>query len=75
MAVTSTVKRTRLQLKMNTGNDDKGKAIIRSKTYSNIKVNALDENIYGVGLALAGLQMHPVDIIQRLNDVELEEGV
>lgn len=53
MPVTSTVKRTRLQMKMNTGTDDKGNAIIRSKSYSNVKVDALDEDIYSVGLALA----------------------
>jgi hypothetical protein len=75
MPVTSTIKRTRLQMKMNTGTDDKGNAILRSKTYGNVKVDALDEDIYIVGLALAGLQMHPVDSIQRLNDVELEEAV
>jgi len=42
MPVTSTIERTRLQMKMNTGTDDKGNAILRSKTYGNVKVDALD---------------------------------
>ncbi|HHV34060.1 MAG TPA: DUF1659 domain-containing protein [Syntrophomonadaceae bacterium] len=72
MPVTATLMLSSLQMKMNTGSDDKGNPIIRTKTYRSVKTTALDENIYDVGFALAGLQMHPVDSIRRVNEVDLE---
>jgi hypothetical protein len=72
MPVTATLKLSRLQMKMNTGNDDKGNPIIRTKTYRSVKITATDANIYDVGFALAGLQKHPVESIRRVNEVQLE---
>ncbi|HHV34147.1 MAG TPA: DUF1659 domain-containing protein [Syntrophomonadaceae bacterium] len=71
MPVTATLRYTSLQMKMYAGSDDKGNPIIRTKTYRSVKTTALDQNIYDVGFALAGLQMHPVESIRRLNEVQL----
>ncbi len=73
MAVNAILKVSKLQLKMNTGTDEKGNPIIRSKTLSSIDTEATDENIYDVGFALAGLQQHQVESIRRLNELQLEE--
>lgn len=72
MPVIASLKQSSLQMKMHTGTDDKGNAIIRTKTYRSVKTTALDDDIYDVGLAMAGLQMHPVESIRRVNEVQLE---
>ncbi|MGB4504262.1 MAG: DUF1659 domain-containing protein [Syntrophaceticus sp.] len=72
MPVTASLKKSSLQMKMHTGTNDQGNPIIRTKSYSNVKTTALDDDIYAVGFVLAGLQMHPVESIRRVNEVELE---
>ena len=72
MPVTALLKESRLQLGVHTGTDEKGNAIVRTRTFRSVKTAALDEDLHAVGLALAGLQMHPAESISRVNEVQLE---
>lgn len=73
MAVNANPLSSRLQLRLITGQDDKGNPIYRSRTYSNVKPLASDEDIYNVGDALADLQQHELDQIRRISEYVLEE--
>jgi len=70
MPVIATPASSTLQLRLHTGTDDKGNPIIRTRTVRNVKVNALDEDVHAVGMAMVLLQQHPhcMDIlIQGIN--------
>jgi len=72
MPVVSTPASSTLQLRLHTGTDDKGNPIIRTRTYRNVKVNALDEDVHAVGMAMVQLQQHPVESIRRVNEMQLD---
>ncbi len=63
--------RTNLQIVVQTGTSDEGNPIYRTRTFRNVKTDAADQDVYDVGAALAGLQQHPVNVIQRLNEFDL----
>lgn len=71
MAVDANVVSSRMQLKLKTGVNESGKDIIRTKTYSNVKVSTENQSIYGVANQLAGLQNYPLEEIHRVDDVLL----
>lgn len=60
-----------MQLRLNTGMDQEGKPIIRTKSYSRVKPTAEDQAIYDVANSLAGLQEYPLETIHRVNDIVL----
>jgi len=63
--------RTNLQIVVQTGTSDEGNPIYRTRNFRNVKTDAADQDVYDVGVALAGLQQHPVNAIQRLNEFDL----
>lgn len=71
MAVEANIVSCKMQLKLNTGLDENGKEIIKTKTYSNVKSDAQDQGIYDVGSSLAALQDHALEEIHRVNDMVL----
>ncbi|RBP44179.1 DUF1659 domain-containing protein [Garciella nitratireducens] len=71
MAVEANIISTKMQLKLNTGLDEKGKEIIKTKTYSNVKPDAKDQVIYDIASSLAVLQQHDLEEIHRVNDTIL----
>ncbi len=71
MAVEANIANCKMQLKLNTGLDENGKEIIKTKTYSNVKSDAQDQGIYDVGSSLAELQDHALEEIHRVNDMIL----
>lgn len=71
MAVEANTVDTRMQLKLNTGVDQEGNPVIRTKSYSRVKPAAEDQAIYDVGNSLAGLQDHLLEEVHRVNDVVL----
>lgn len=74
MAVISTTNPTGLKIKFNCGKDAlTGNTIIKSKTYSNVKPDALDQDIFDVGNVLASLQEHSVQEISRIDNTTLSE--
>lgn len=55
MAISKENLTTKMQIRSSYGVVD-GKEVIRSRTYSNVKEDALDEGVYAVAEAIAGLQ-------------------
>lgn len=75
MAAISTPVGSTLKLVVQTGMDDEGKPIIRTRSYNRVKVDAQDDNVLEVAKNLADLQAHPVNAIRRVMEFELtEEG-
>ena len=65
---------TSLKLRFDCGIDDTtGKTKTKSKTYSNINPNALPDDIYAVGDAIASLQKHDLLEIAKIDNSTLSE--
>ena len=73
MAVTSIPLGSRIQLRLRTGFTQHGKPILRTRSYANLKSAASDEDLYQTGLEMVGLQQHALEIIRRVDEMELEE--
>ena len=73
MAVNTVPIGSRLQLRLIVGQDRQGNPIYRTRSYSNVKPDASDEDVFAVGNALAGLQQHDVEELRRTNDFILLE--
>ncbi len=74
MAVITNPLGSRMQLRLNVGQDDEGNPIYRSRSYSNVKPLASDDDVFAVGNALAGLQQHGLEEVRRINEYLLIEG-
>ena len=75
MPVTATHLNTRLQLRLRMGFDGSGNPIIRTRSYSNIIPTADNQDLFDTGSELASLQIHELDVIRRVDELELEEEV
>ncbi|OPL11777.1 MAG: hypothetical protein AVO34_07890 [Firmicutes bacterium ML8_F2] len=64
----------RLQLRLNTGLDENFNPVFRTRSYSNVKSSADNENLYALAQELGGLQVHTVDAVRRVDEYELEEA-
>ncbi|MGI6614471.1 MAG: DUF1659 domain-containing protein [Dethiobacteria bacterium] len=73
MAVTVNPLSSRLQLQLMTGSTPEGKPILRTRSFSNIKTDADNEDLLLTGQELAGLQQHQLEAIKRVDEVELLE--
>ena len=74
MAVIVVPRDSSLQLRLVTGtNPLTGAPIIESKTFTKVKATALDQDVYDVTTALAGLQKYPVDEIRAQTESQLTE--
>lgn len=71
MAVITSVINSKLKLALDNGLNEKGEVIVKSKTFSNVSASALDEDVYEVGEALAGLQTLEVEEISRVNEIRI----
>ena len=67
MAVQSTLVNTSLSMKYKDGIDAQGRDINRIKKFSNVKVTAVDQNIYDVSAAFSPLLKYPVSEIVRID--------
>lgn len=67
MAVVNMPITTHMSLKIQTGVNISGFPVYKTVSYSSIKPDAADADIYAVGSGLAGLQSHPVASINRTN--------
>lgn len=67
MAVQRVPEDSRLQLWLQTGTDEAGKPVVRAKSFANVKPDALDQDIYDVAQALAGLQTYPLVAVRRID--------
>jgi len=75
MAVNNVPVGSVLRLQLQTGVDGNGDPIIRNKSLSNVKADALDQNVFDVAQALALLQEHILEKVLRIDSARLEEAV
>ncbi|KGG79969.1 DUF1659 domain-containing protein [Caloranaerobacter azorensis] len=75
MAVNAVTKDSKIKLNLDGGVDQKGKQIVKSKTYSKVKTAATNEDVYSVAKTLANLQKMPVVSIRRIDEIELVENI
>ena len=74
MAVTVLNNPAGLRLKFDLGKDDStGKTKVKSKTFSNVKHSASNDDMYVVGDAIASLQKHDLLEIARIDNSTLSE--
>lgn len=71
MPVVSSVVSSALRLMVQTGMDDEGLPIIRSRSFNRVKPQAADEAVYNVAEKLGELQQHPVTAIRRITESDL----
>lgn len=65
MAVISEKVKSRMTLVFNAGEDADGEPIEKKKSYSSIKSDASDENLYLTGLALTSIQDYDLNAVER----------
>lgn len=73
MAVTSEQQDSRFTLILQTGLNDSGHPVFKSKSFNRVKPSVDDEIVYAVANALAELQVYPLSSIERINTHILEE--
>ncbi|QZY55852.1 DUF1659 domain-containing protein [Crassaminicella profunda] len=74
MAVSAKLGPSKVKITFSNGVDEKGKEKRRSKSYSNIKPAANDQDIYDVATTLIGLQNSKALEVQRLDEKEIVEA-
>ena len=71
MAVVSTKVASALKLTMKVGVDDSGKDKFATKTLSNLKVTAVDEDVFAIGQAISNIKTYPLFGIDREDQYSL----
>ena len=71
MAVNKIVKSSRLVLQVQTGLKADGTAASKERSFTNVKIDALDADVYAVAQGLAGLQKNPVLAVFRVDEGEM----
>ncbi|MBB6216400.1 hypothetical protein HNQ80_002500 [Anaerosolibacter carboniphilus] len=74
MPVNVTLGASRLKISYSVGLDDNGKEKLKTKTYTNIKPTALDDDVYAVASALVGLQSNPVVSVGRVDEKKITQA-
>ncbi|WP_291637202.1 DUF1659 domain-containing protein [Clostridium sp.] len=71
MAVVSTKVSSALKLTMKVGVDENGKDQYATKTMSNLKVTAVDEDVFAIGQAISNIKTYPLFGIDRQDQFSL----
>ena len=71
MAVVSTKVASALKLTMKVGVDENGKDKFATKTISNLKVAAVDADIFSVGQAISNIKTYPLFGLDREDQFSL----
>ena len=71
MAVVNIPGTTVMSMKIQTGVNISGFPVYKTVSFSSIKPDAVDADLYSVGTGLAGLQSNPVAGINRVNSGSL----
>ena len=74
MPVVSTPLASTLRLQVQTGTDSEGNPVYRLRSFSRVKPEASDQDVYDVAVALGNLQVHPVNAISRVNESDLSQS-
>ena len=73
MAVTAVKNPSGLKMKFNCGKDDKGNTIRKTKTYSNLRPDASDQDVYDVGVMISSLQEHVLIEIAKVDNTSIAQ--
>ncbi len=71
MAVVSTPLGSVLIVEVQTGINNNGNPVLRSRRWSNVKAGAPDQDVFEVGAVLGSLQTHIVTAVRREDAEEL----
>ena len=71
MAVVSTKVASALKLTMKVGIDENGKDKFATKTLNNLKVAAVDEDIFAIGQAISNIKTYPLFGLDREDQFSL----
>ena len=74
MAIESTKVASALKLTMKTGVDINGKDTLVTKTLSNLKVTAVDEDIFAVGEAISNIKTYPLVSLSKEDQYSLSRS-
>lgn len=70
MAVSETKNPSALNIKLNSGLNDDGKSIIKSRTYSNVRNDANSQDVLDISKAIIGLQVHTeLEVLKQDNTI------
>lgn len=72
MAIKTTKEKTNLKLQLDGGIVDERQRVI-SKSFTKVKAEALDEELYGVAKAIEGLQNNELLNVLRVEETSIEE--
>ena len=73
MAVLATPLISKIRLQLQTGVDGDNNPVYRNKTYSRVKTNASDQNVFDAAAALAGLSSDTLNAVTRVDESDLAE--
>lgn len=73
MAVTALKNPSGLKMVFNCGKDEKGNAIRKTKTYSNLRPEANDQDIYDVSVMMASLQENILIEVAKIDNTTIAE--
>lgn len=73
MAVITNFQSKKVQIKYMTGVTPEGKDIVKTKTYSGVKSDATDQDIYDVAGTIIGLQNYTAQEVRKAESYELTE--
>ena len=65
---------SRLSLIFETGIDEEGKPVFRTKNYNNVKPEATTDSLYTVATVLTPLQQHTINAVERTDDFDLQNA-
>jgi hypothetical protein len=74
MAIESTKVASALKLTMKTGVDINGKDKLVTKTLSNLKVTAVDEDVFAIGEAISNIKTYPLVSLGREDQYSLSKS-
>lgn len=74
MAIVASPVQATLRLVVETGVDDRGNPVYRSRSYNRVKPESSEQDVYAVAVALAGLQQNPLQGVQLVKTLELMES-
>lgn len=64
----------RLQLRLNTGLDENLNPVFRTRSFSNVKPAAGNEDLYQLAQEIGSLQVHTLSLVRRVDEYELEDA-